>query len=224
MMKTSLLLLTGLVGAAFGDWPAAPNSGGAPCTVDAECGIPAANCVQLREDCASLTGTCESGVCVCKANYFGCPNCHAKSILERSTENVMEFRYHSEHAMLDGTRRTLDECAVPSGGKACGGDHDCGGRGGMCIAGRCACPDAWQCEDCSLTLTDMLYGLECGVAKNGGGSCNSDADCHHGTCEKTGDGRPFCACTALYACDHCQHPVSDLVQGIASCPDARSQE
>eukprot|EP00035_Acanthoeca_spectabilis_P023509 m.449707 g.449707 ORF g.449707 m.449707 type:complete len:223 (-) comp19859_c0_seq1:132-800(-) len=222
-MTITVLLLV-LSGMAAADWPPAPNSGGARCTVDAECGIPAANCNQLREDCASLTGTCEGGKCLCKANYFGCPNCHAKAILQRSTENLSEFRYHTEHPMLDGSRRILDECAIPSGGKTCTDDEDCGGRGGMCIAGLCACPDAWQCTDCSLTLTDMLYGLECGVAKNGGGVCASDNDCHHGTCEKTGDGKPFCACKALFACDHCQHAVADLVNGTAVCPEIRSEE
>jgi hypothetical protein len=146
------------------------------------------------------------------------------SLSQNSTENVLEFQYHTEHAMLDGTHRRLDECATPAGGKECGTDSDCGGRGGMCIAGKCACPDAWQCTDCSLTLTDMLYGLECGVAKNGGGSCRSNADCHHGTCENTGDGKPYCACTVLFGCEHCEHPVADLVSGAETCLESRSEE
>mmetsp|Transcript_14897 Transcript_14897/g.38167 ORF Transcript_14897/g.38167 Transcript_14897/m.38167 type:complete len:224 (+) Transcript_14897:240-911(+) len=222
-MRRSDLLLFLAVGVAA-DWPPAPRSGGAPCSVNAECGVPAANCNMLREECVSMTGSCQDGRCICKANDFGCPNCHAKAILDRSPEDPTTFQYRTEHPMLDGTRgRLLDECAAPSGGKSCSTDLECGGQGGLCIASKCVCPDAWQCEDCSLTLTDRLYGLECGVAANGGGECRSSADCYHGSCEPSGNGRSFCACQALHACPHCEHPVADLVSGAAMCPESAAE-
>jgi len=126
--------------------------------------------------------------------------------------------------MLDGTRRTFNECDVPSGGKKCNIDTDCGGRGGFCVASRYMCPDAWQCEDCTLTLTDLLYGLKCGQAHNGGGSCESDKDCGQGKCEDTGDGEPFCVCTVLWGCEHCTHTVHDLATGKAVCPERMSEQ
>merc|ERR1712216_413178 len=103
------------------------------------------------------------------------------------------------------------------GGKVCNSHSDCGGRGGLRIEKQCVCPDAWQCDDCSLTLTDMMYGLKCGMAQNGGGSCTADADCHYGTCEITGDGRSFCACHALYGCSRCEHKIADIIAGKVQC-------
>ena len=61
-----------------------------------------------------------------------------------------------------GTGREIDECSVERGDKKCAADRECGGAGGLCIGGRCICPDSWLCDDCSITLTDLLYGLKCG--------------------------------------------------------------
>lgn len=200
----------------MGDWPPAPGSGGAACKINADCGIPAANCDSLREKCISETGHCDHGKCVCATNYYGCSNCAAKATLVGSPPN---FQYSTEHEMLDGSHRKVDECSVDRGGKLCQTDFDCSARGGLCLAGGCVCPDSWLCDDCSITLTDMLYGLKCGVAKNGGGACAHDADCGNGRCEKTG-GRPaYCACTALWGCEHCSAKVPDLVAGTATCPE-----
>jgi len=204
------------------DYPPAPGSGGAECTVDAECGIPAANCRELRDGCSSMSGRCDGGHCVCRTNYYGCSNCHAKATLDRSPTDPTKFEYTTFHAMLDGSGKRVDECSVPHGGKLCQTDEDCGGRGGLCISQHCVCPDSWMCDDCTITLTDLLYGLKCGVAKNGGGACQTDADCHNGRCDNTGGGPAFCACNALYACDHCEHRVPDIVAGRAHCPTAIS--
>jgi len=206
------------------DYPPAPDSGGKECTINAECGIPAANCNQLRKDCASLSGDCINGHCVCKLNQYGCSNCAARSTLVRDPSDPSKFEYSTMHEMLDGSHRTIDECHIKIGGGHCRSDHDCNGRGGLCIASQCVCPLDWVCDDCSITLTDSLYGLRCGVAPDGGGECSSDKDCHQGICEKTGGPRPFCACRALWGCSHCNKWIPDLAINRAQCDKSEQSE
>eukprot|EP00040_Diaphanoeca_grandis_P026348 m.147418 g.147418 ORF g.147418 m.147418 type:complete len:235 (+) comp30535_c0_seq1:167-871(+) len=200
------------------DYPPAPGSGGKQCTINAECGIPAANCNQLRKDCSSLSGDCVDKRCVCKLNQFGCSNCAARSTVVPSPSVPNQYEYSTMHEMLDGSHRTINECGIAHGGGLCQTDYDCNGRGGLCISGQCVCPLDWLCDDCSITLTDVLYGLRCGVAKDGGGACRSDVDCHSGVCEKTGGPAPFCACSALWGCAHCERWIPDLAIGRAHCP------
>ena len=122
----TVALICPAIGESYQDWPPAPDSGGAKCTINAECGIPAANCESLRDKCASLTGSCTNSTCVflvllsamppvcvdrplfslclnqqhpvgfsmhnvrctCAANMYGCPNCHAKAVLDRDPKGV----------------------------------------------------------------------------------------------------------------------------------------
>lgn len=46
----------------------ASNKGGAPCSVNVQCGWPAANVDSLREGAASITGQCLDG-CVSAASF-----------------------------------------------------------------------------------------------------------------------------------------------------------
>lgn len=200
------------------DYPPAPGSGGAECTINAQCGIPAANCASLREQCASLTGECDHGKCVCKTNQFGCSNCAAHSTTVRDPSDPNNYVYTTDVHLLDGSHRVIDQCRYAHGGKVCQSDLDCGGIGGLCLANTCVCDDYWLCDDCSITQNDMLFGLQCGVAKNGGGGCSSNADCGQGTCLKTG-GRNFCQCKAQWACEHCSATIQDLVAGRTTCPE-----
>lgn len=218
----TIIALTSQHGVA--QYPPAPGSGGAKCSIDAECGIPAANCQQLREKCASLSGQCKNGQCVCAEEYYGCSNCAAKATLVRNATDPNKFEYTTTHEMLDGTGRTINECSweFPRGGKLCQVDLDCSGRGGLCLAGHCVCPDSWLCDDCSITLTDILYGLKCGMAKTGGGACENDSDCGSGQCVKTGAPHPFCACTALHTCEHCSATVQEVVTRQKRCPETLS--
>ncbi|EGD77786.1 hypothetical protein PTSG_08876 [Salpingoeca rosetta] len=201
---------------ACADYPPAPNSGGAKCSINAECGIPAANCQSLRDKCASLTGSCKNSTCVCAANMYGCPNCHAKAVLDRDPDDPTQFRYSTKLPMYDGSGRYIDVCSVPHGGSKCKADEDCGGMGGLCLDQHCVCPDGYLCGDCRLMLNDFLYGLNC-TFPSGGGSCKTDADCHDGTCLHAAGQRAFCQCNPLFACKHCTASVLDLVHGRATC-------
>eukprot|EP00043_Microstomoeca_roanoka_P016699 m.171907 g.171907 ORF g.171907 m.171907 type:complete len:226 (-) comp16509_c5_seq1:213-890(-) len=200
------------------DYPPAPHSGGKACSLNAQCGIPAANCDSLRDQCASLTGSCVNKACKCAANMYGCPNCHAKSILTRNTTDPSQFEYSTKMAMLDGSGRYVDICSVPQGGGKCSSDKDCGGLGGLCIGSQCVCPDGYMCSDCSLALNDLLYGSNCSFP-SGGGSCTSSADCGQGQCLQVVPGESsYCQCFPLFACKHCSANVMDLAQGRAKCP------
>ncbi len=53
-----MLLL--LCAATLADYPPAAGSGNASCNYNADCGVPAANCDTLRQDCVSLTGHCQN--------------------------------------------------------------------------------------------------------------------------------------------------------------------
>eukprot|EP00039_Didymoeca_costata_P018768 m.334883 g.334883 ORF g.334883 m.334883 type:complete len:231 (-) comp17459_c0_seq1:43-735(-) len=213
----SLALLTSHFHEGVSDYPPAPGSGGAKCKLNADCGIPAANCRQVRDQCASLSGNCDNGVCKCATNYYGCSNCAAKSILVRSEKDPNQFVYSTQHPMLDGSGKSLNECDFPHGGKLCQTDFDCG-VAGYCLGSHCVCPDAWLCDSCTMTLTDALYGLKCGMAQTGGGSCDSDEDCHNGSCLKTGGPAPYCQCNPLYTCDRCDRRLQDIVSGQERCP------
>lgn len=105
--------------------------------------------------------------------------------------------------------------SVARGGAACTNDEGCGPNG-LCIGKRCICQLDWLCSKCTMTQTDLLYGLTC-ETPNGGGRCNQDTDCGHGRCLKT-DSRSYCECHPLYACAHCSASVPDLVSKRASCP------
>ena len=58
----------------------------------------------------------------------------------------------------------------------------------------------------------MLYGLTCQFP-DGGGSCNTNADCHRGQCLAG-----FCQCNPLVACAHCTQNTTALAKGQATCP------
>eukprot|EP00053_Salpingoeca_punica_P018936 m.188387 g.188387 ORF g.188387 m.188387 type:complete len:235 (+) comp17535_c3_seq9:2559-3263(+) len=201
------------------DYPPVPGSGGQPCKVDAHCGIPAANCPSLREECSSLTGNCVGGFCACNENMWCCGNCAGQAHVVRNSTDPTQFEYTSLMDMLDGSGRQVDLCSVPLGGSPCSDDVHCGNKGGMCIAGMCVCPQGNMCGDCSITLTDLLYGLRCGIP-DGGGSCTTNDDCGNGTCLISPGGfpPPFCQCNALYACPHCSRWVPDLASNKTVCP------
>eukprot|EP00049_Salpingoeca_infusionum_P009711 m.164974 g.164974 ORF g.164974 m.164974 type:complete len:247 (+) comp14415_c0_seq2:2610-3350(+) len=207
----------------LGDWPPAPHSGGKACNIDAQCGIPAANCPSLRRKCASLTGSCISGRCMCAANMYGCPNCHAKATLVRNTTDVSQFYYTTEQPLLNGSASSVNICTAPQGGGACSADTDCGTLGGLCLDKTCVCPDGWMCSYCTLQLNDLLYGVGCDV-QSGGGKCQSDKDCHHGSCIPSVPGLPsspkYCHCDPLYACAFCDKDVINLSKRNASCNTA----
>jgi len=200
------------------DFPPAPGSGGANCTWNADCGIPAADCDSLREACVSLTGHCNNttpgkpGKCECAANIFGCSNCAGQSILVRNETDPSQYYYSMDREMLDGSRRTINLCAFGRGGDNCTRDAECGGLHGLCIGGNCVCYQGYVCGNCTISETDMLYGLTCRFP-DGGGVCKTDKECNSGQCLSG-----YCQCTPLVACPYCNRNISDLAKGKAVCP------
>eukprot|EP00051_Salpingoeca_urceolata_P002139 m.47531 g.47531 ORF g.47531 m.47531 type:complete len:232 (-) comp11926_c0_seq1:191-886(-) len=207
--------------AIISDWPPAPNSGGGSCAVNAQCGIPAANCRSTpdRDNCASLSGTCaaKNHTCTCKTAYYACSNCAGKAQLVRNTSDPSKFFYTSKYEALDGSGKMVDVCSVPRGGAACSSDAQCGARG-LCVHGSCVCYDGWLCGNCTMTVTDLLYGLQCSVAADGGGACKTDADCFKGQCLSSPGVPAFCECDPLWGCSHCTQEVPALAKGQAKCP------
>jgi hypothetical protein len=77
------------------------------------------------------------------------------------------------------------------------------------------------CADCSMTRTDLQFGLTCnGKTPQGGGDCSASAQCGNektGTCLKPAGSRPFCQCFAGYACSDCSQSIKALANGTATC-------
>ena len=117
--------------------------------------------------------------------------------------------------MLDGSGRSIDICSVPRGGGACTVDIECGRQGGLCLGGKCVCPMDWICANCSMTQTDLLYGLTCGPP-DGGATCKTDRDCNHGRCV-AGGGSPYCQCNPLWVCADCSLPIEAIVKNGTKC-------
>eukprot|EP00056_Hartaetosiga_gracilis_P010727 m.159782 g.159782 ORF g.159782 m.159782 type:complete len:239 (+) comp13377_c2_seq2:868-1584(+) len=203
---------------SLADYPPAPGSGNATCSINAQCGIPAANCPLLRDSCISLTGSCKKKRCVCAMNMYGCSNCHAKAVLVRDKQDPSKFEYTTKLPMMDGSGREVNICKFPQGGSTCKVDSDCGNVGGLCLGHSCVCPDAYMCGDCTVQLNDVLYGWNCTLGPSGGGLCTSSKECNSGTCLMTIPGQPgFCQCNPLYACAYCNARVQDVVSGKKKC-------
>jgi hypothetical protein len=145
-------------------------------------------------------------------------NCHGQATLQRNTTDPSEFDWSAIVPMLDGSGRSVSICSVPHGGGACTSDSQCGRQGGLCLAGSCVCTQGWMCPYCTMTQTDLQYGLRCGIP-DGGASCAADKDCNHGRCIITAGGSPppFCQCNPLYACANCSQNVLDLARNKTTC-------
>ena len=79
--------------------PPAPGSGGKACTLNVECGIPAANCLSQREQCVSMSGKCVSGHCACDNVNFACSNCAGQAFISQNAAHTRFF-----YSTLYGTR------------------------------------------------------------------------------------------------------------------------
>lgn len=155
----------------------------------------------------------------CIEHFFKCTrNCAGQSVLERNTTDPSQFYWSSVQPMLDGSGRYVDICSVPRGGGTCSTDAQCGLQGGLCLAGQCVCPMGWICPFCSMTETDLRYGLTCNFP-DGGASCTDSAQCGNGRCVITAGGSPppFCQCDPLFACANCSASVKDLVTNKTTC-------
>ena len=209
-----LLVVTTWTTICTAQYPPAAGSGGARCTANYECGIPAANCATTRNDCQSLSGTCStsSGVCACDGPQFGCGNCAGRSVLVRNASDPTSFYYTTVKPMLDGSGKSIDVCSVPRGGGTCTADNQCrGAGGGLCLGGHCVCTEDYLCGDCSMGVTDLLYGLKCGTPV-GGGACSGDSECNRGKCVGG-----VCVCNPLMGCATCTADVRALANGTAKC-------
>ena len=133
VISMSATLLSGVAG----QYPPPPIWGGGNCTYNADCGIPAANCRETREQCTSLSGSCQNGVCVCVGPQFGCANCAARTTLVRDPSDPTKFIYTTMVPMLDGSGKYVDICSEPLGGGRITADSNCGV--GRCIGGHCVC-------------------------------------------------------------------------------------
>jgi len=225
MSSHTIVFLLNLGAAAAAGFPPAPGSGGSACTLDAHCGFPAADCQQKREKCASLSGSCVKGHCVCATEGFTCANCEGQATLVRDPNDITKFIYTSQMPYLNGTRGTFDSCAEPRGGSVCKADTDCGSQNaGLCIGGTCVCQRAFVCGDCSLTQNDLQEGLSCAMGRDGGAPCKSGSDCSAagGMCLPA----PYseCKCRAGYTCGDCSGKITDVVAGKTKCPAALAKE
>jgi len=202
-------------------FPPAPGSGGAQCSLNVTCGIPAANCPYFREKCISSSGFCDAdGTCKCDNVQFACSTCAGKAHLDRDPMNPSTFIWSTKMPLLNGSKGEIDVCDAPYGGALCKADHECSPQaGGLCLGGHCVCPYGWVCADCSLHLDDRQFGLSCGRHVNGGKKCtvsrdNQTADCsYHGSCY-TG----YCHCNPSYACADCSQNELALSNETAHCP------
>ena len=160
----------------------------------------AALCLQLREDAASITGSCENGVCVC-ANGYGCAGCHING--------------NTELSYLSEPWGTIDVCTNPFGGGLCTDDAECGN--GLCLSGKCVCYSGWTCEYCQLGVNeDIRNHAQCGDYSTGSGSCTTNDDCggdSHGLCN-AGE----CLCTPGYVCTDCSADRDNVLADLSSCP------
>ncbi|KAK8797286.1 hypothetical protein WA158_004494 [Blastocystis sp. Blastoise] len=163
MYYTLLILLFCNVFLAFGE------QGGGSCSYDIQCGVPAANLVQLREETKSLTGKCVNKTCECSEDY-SCSYCHGHLEVQADGTLTTYKRYNGE------STRWIDVCSIQWGGNTCYMDSQC--YNGLCIHGKCVCYKNWVCGDCSLGLNeDILNGAYCGLYVLGKGQCSSDKDC-----------------------------------------------
>ena len=160
----------------------------------------AALCLQLREDAASITGSCENGVCVC-ANGYGCAGCHING--------------NTELSYLSEPWGTIDVCTNPFGGGLYTDDAECGN--GLCLSGKCVCYSGWTCEYCQLGVNeDIRNHAQCGDYSTGSGSCTTNDDCggdSHGLCN-AGE----CLCTPGYVCTDCSADRDNVLADLSSCP------
>ncbi len=165
-----------------------------------------------------MTGACAKGKCVCDANMYACGNCAAQATVVANPADPTQYEYTTLVPVLNGSGGSVDICEFPRGGGACSTDAECGGSGGLCLGSRCVCPMGRLCADCTLTQTDLQYGLACakGVS-DGGAKCKSTADCGKGTCLATGTNQNFCQCNALWVCPRCNVPLAELVKNASAC-------
>jgi hypothetical protein len=78
------------------------------------------------------------------------------------------------------------------------------------------------CDDCSMTTTDLQYGLTCNRnTPDGGKVCSADSDCSSpgGRCLiAPGQSRPsFCQCNPGYGCSDCSQHILALANRSVSC-------
>lgn len=175
----------------------ADAAGGKPCTLNVECGIPAANLQQLRADAASITGSCVNGACVCSGAY-GCSGCYVNGA---TLQTPLSAPFSPK----------IDVCANPFGGGRCEADSQC--FNGLCIHGKCVCYSGWTCEYCTLAVTaDVLNHATCGAYSTGGRSCTTDATCDHGQCILN-----KCQCSSGFVCDDCSVSQSHVLGNVDQC-------
>lgn len=85
-------------------------SGGKPCQLNVECGIPSANLQTEREYTASLSGSCENGRCVCATGSYGCDSCWAQVV---GGTTLREF-LSRELRCIVLSRRLVERVLTPS--------------------------------------------------------------------------------------------------------------
>lgn len=65
-------------------------NGGGSCSLQADCGLPAANLASLREKTVSMTGKCVRGECECLGNY-ACSTCAIQEHLVRNATDPAKY-------------------------------------------------------------------------------------------------------------------------------------